>query len=75
MKRGILAIGKQDVILENLTPRDKNISIIGGSSDHLLVDLTKSNFTLGDILEFDLNYPALLYLMNSNYVEKMIINK
>lgn len=75
MKRGILAIGKQDVILDNLTPRDKNISIIGGSSDHLLVDLTKSDVSLGDILDFDLNYPGLLYLMSSNYIEKIIVNK
>ncbi len=70
MKRGILAIGKQDIILENLTPRDKSINIIGGSSDHLIVDLTDTNYRLGDVLDFDVNYPGLLHLMNSQYVEK-----
>ncbi|MBN2503876.1 MAG: alanine/ornithine racemase family PLP-dependent enzyme [Bacilli bacterium] len=71
MLRGILAIGKQDVIIENLTPKDANISIIGGSSDHLLVDLTRSDKRLGDIVEFNVNYPGLLHLMNSKYVKKI----
>ncbi len=70
MKRAILAIGKQDVILENLTPKDKNINIIGGSSDHLIMDVTRGNYKLGDIIKFDMNYPALVHLMNSSYVSK-----
>lgn len=71
MKRAILAIGKQDVILENLFPRDKHINIIGGSSDHLILDVTKCNYKLGDIISFDINYPGLVHLMNSPYVEKI----
>ncbi|MGE4572025.1 MAG: alanine racemase [Candidatus Izemoplasmatales bacterium] len=71
MKRAILAIGKQDVILSNLSPVDKNINIIGGSSDHLIIDITNANYELGDIIRFNLNYPALLHLMNSDYVEKV----
>jgi len=70
MKRGILAIGKQDVILENLFPKDKGVTIVGGSSDHLIVDLGNTDYVLGDILEFDVNYPGLLHLMNSRYVDK-----
>lgn len=70
MKRAILAIGKQDVILENLSPKDQNITIIGGSSDHLIVDVTKGNYKLGDIIKFNINYPGLVHLMNSNYVNK-----
>lgn len=71
MKRAIVAIGKQDTILSNLFPKDKNISIIGGSSDHLILDVTRANYTIGDIIEFDINYPALVHLMNSDYVEKI----
>jgi predicted amino acid racemase len=70
MRRGILAIGKQDVQLENLSPRDKDVFIVGGSSDHLIVDLSRTNYHLGDILQFDVNYPGLLHLMNSPYVKK-----
>ncbi len=70
MKRAILAIGKQDTMLDNLSPMDKNISIIGGSSDHLIVDVTNSSYKLGDIIRFNINYPALVHLMNSDYVNK-----
>lgn len=71
MKRAILAIGKQDTILDNLEPKDKNINIIGGSSDHLILDVTKANYKVGDIVKFNINYPALVHLMNSDYVNKI----
>ncbi len=71
MKRAILAIGKQDVILNNLFPIDKRISIIGGSSDHLILDVTHTDYQVGDIIGFEVNYPGLLHLMNSSYVEKV----
>ncbi|MCK5731950.1 MAG: alanine/ornithine racemase family PLP-dependent enzyme [Tenericutes bacterium] len=70
MRRAILAVGKQDTILENITPFDKNISIIGGSSDHLILDVTKGNYIVGDIIGFEINYPALVHLMNSDYITK-----
>ncbi|MFW5889257.1 MAG: alanine/ornithine racemase family PLP-dependent enzyme [Bacillota bacterium] len=73
MKRALLAIGKQDVLLNNLTPKDSKISIIGGSSDHLILDITATNYKLGDIIKFSINYPGLLHLMNSNYVYKNYI--
>jgi predicted amino acid racemase len=70
MKRAILAIGKQDVILENLFPIDEKVKIIGGSSDHLILDVTDTDYKVGDIIEFNLNYPGLLHLMNSPYVNR-----
>ena len=70
MRRAILAIGKQDVQLNNIFPKDNKIKIIGGSSDHLILDITNSNYKLGDIVQFDMNYPGLLHLMNSSYVGK-----
>src|SRR5690554_6802484 len=73
MKRGIIAIGKQDVNLDNLTPIDQNVEIIGGSSDHLICDLTNTNYALGDIIEFNVNYPGLLQLMTSKYITKVIM--
>jgi len=71
MKRAIVAIGKQDTLLSNLCPKDQNINIIGGSSDHLILDVTKGHYKIGDIITFRINYPALLHLMNSDYVEKI----
>jgi predicted amino acid racemase len=71
MRRAILNIGKQDIILDNLTPID-NIEIIGGSSDHLICDFKKTNYNLGDVINFKINYPGLLQLMTSKYVKKKI---
>lgn len=73
MNRGILALGKQDIILDNLQPIDKNIKVIGGSSDHLICDFSSTDYNLGDIINFKINYPGLLQLMTSKYVNKTII--
>lgn len=71
MKRAICAIGKQDIILNNLFPIDGNVFVIGGSSDHLILDVTNTDYKVGDIIAFNVNYPGLLHLMNSDYVHKV----
>lgn len=71
MLRGILALGRQDVSIEDLTPLDDRVKILGASSDHLLVDLSlvpKSR--LSDSLGFSLNYSGVLRLSTSKYVKK-----
>jgi len=72
MKRGILAVGRQDVVPEGLTPFDSGIEVIGASSDHTILDLTPSGnaYEVGDILRFRLSYGALLALSTSvfNYM-------
>jgi len=74
-KRAILGIGKQDCKIDDMYPRTPGASIIGASSDHMIVDLTdcEGDFKVGDILEFDLAYGALLALNTSDYVSKNII--
>ena len=73
-KRAILAIGRQDVSVNNLIPKDEKISILGASSDHLIVDVTDSlkEYSVGDEVAFDIEYGALLQLMTSEYVFKKI---
>ncbi|HHY70401.1 MAG TPA: alanine/ornithine racemase family PLP-dependent enzyme [Thermoanaerobacterales bacterium] len=74
MRRAIVALGKQDCIIKDLTPIDRNIQILGASSDHLLLDVTQSsNIDVGSIIEFNLSYGALLSLMTSKYVTKYSI--
>lgn len=75
MRRAIISVGRQDVRIDGLTPRDKNTEILGGSSDHLLLDVTHSqkNYKVGDIVEFHVDYGALLSLMTSEYVNKYIV--
>lgn len=69
--RGILALGRQDVVAEGLTPHDPRIEILGASSDHLLVDLTQaSGYEVGDVLDFNPDYGALLRASTSPYVAK-----
>lgn len=74
-KRAILAIGRQDVKIDGLRPRLQGSVIVGGSSDHMIVDVTdcKEELTVGDRMEFDMNYGALLALCTSAYVTKKIL--
>jgi predicted amino acid racemase len=71
IKRAILGIGLQDVQVSGLTPRS-DFEILGASSDHLIIDASKIELKIGDELEFDLNYGALLSAMTSPYVFKNV---
>jgi len=75
-KRGLLAIGKQDVDYTSLIPLDDDITIIGSSSDHLAVDLTDSkiSYKTGDVLSFNVKYVGVLNLTTSNYVTRRYVS-
>ena len=72
MKRAIIGIGKQDTDLDSMTPRDSQIEIMGGSSDHIILDVTHCDreYKVGDIVEFELGYGGMLKTATSPYVEK-----
>lgn len=72
MIRAILNIGREDIDVDGISPTDSRLSILGASSDHLLVNVTDAcgEIQLGDEIEFSVNYSALLAGMTSNYVEK-----
>ena len=67
--RAILGIGQQDVMVSGLIPK-MAITILGASSDHMIIDPEKNNLKIGDEVAFNLNYAALLSAMTSPYVEK-----
>jgi len=71
-KRAILAVGRQDIRLEGLVPVDSDISVFGASSDHLILDITdsKNELSVGDIVDFNVDYGCLMAAMTSPYVEK-----
>ncbi|AKA67251.1 ornithine racemase Orr [Clostridium scatologenes] len=71
-KRAIVAVGRQDIKVDGLIPLDKNISIFGASSDHLILDITDSSRELevGDIVNFRMDYGCVLAAMTSQYVKK-----
>lgn len=74
-KRGIIALGRQDVPIEGLILRDARLRIFGASSDHLIVDVTEvPDLAVGSVVEFDLNYGGLLGAMTSPFVHKRYLN-
>lgn len=71
-RRGILAVGKQDLPIDALIPMEKGVFIYGGSSDHTIVDLGDISAKVGDILRFKLSYGGLLGAYTSKYVTKCV---
>lgn len=71
IKRAIVAVGKQDIDIDSMTPLDEKIDILGGSSDHLILDVTNSDtlYKVGDLLKFELGYGGMLKAFTSAYVD------
>lgn len=75
MKRGIIALGKQDVDHTKITPVDPRLEVIGSSSDHMIIDFTKAadDYALGGEVAFKMGYGSLLAVFTSKYIKKYII--
>jgi len=71
-KRAVLAIGKEEIEPQALIPVDKDIRIIGSSSNHTVIDITDSkiNYRVGDIVEFYPLYPSLMRAFLARHVKK-----
>lgn len=69
-RRAIAAIGRQDMDCDSLRPLQKGVSVVGASSDHLIVDVTDCEKTVevGDVLSFTMTYGGLLRGFTSGYV-------
>ncbi|NVK50467.1 MAG: alanine/ornithine racemase family PLP-dependent enzyme, partial [Cyclobacteriaceae bacterium] len=74
--RAIVDIGLLDVDPKYLLPTDESIEILGASSDMLIMNLgnNPNKYKVGDVLTFDLKYMGALGILNSNYVDKKVIN-
>ncbi len=68
--QAILALGRQDVDPDGLRPPE-GITILGTSSDHLVVDLGDHPVAVGDEIDFGVNYGALVRAMTSPFVTKI----
>ena len=75
MKRAIIGVGKQDTDLGSMTPVDSQIEIMGGSSDHIILDVTHCDreYQVGDVVEFELGYGGMLKVATSPYVDRVYI--
>lgn len=72
IRRAIIGVGRQNVLVEGLTPL-LPVEILGSSSDHIALDSQNINLQPGDIVSFAVDYGALLSLMTSPYVFKKYI--
>lgn len=72
-KRALIAVGRADLSDSfKLMPRAAGIQILGGSSDHTILDIEDypGELAPGDVLEFDLNYTTQVFLTASPDVTK-----
>jgi predicted amino acid racemase len=67
VRQGILAVGRQDVDPDDLTAPE-GVTVLGTSSDHLVVDLGDHGAVVGDELVFGVGYSGLLRAMTSPFV-------
>lgn len=73
--RAIIDVGLLDINPDFLIPLDQNIKVIGASSDMLVLDLGSSSpqYKVGDSVQFKIKYMGALGLLNSNYIEKIVV--
>ena len=77
-RRAILALGRVDVFeLEALIPREDGIKVLGGSSDHCVIDVEDClrNLQVGDIVEFQCGYSTMLYCTSREDIKYRFINE
>jgi predicted amino acid racemase len=72
VERALVNVGREDVDVEGIAPRDARLRVLGASSDYLILDATAAGeeIGVGNELTFSLSYGALLAAMDSEYVEK-----
>lgn len=74
IRRLILAIGEQDTDISGLTMPDGS-TLVGATSDHLVVETKRSTPQLGSEMRFHMNYKALMRAMAApDIVTKLLDN-
>ena len=73
--RAICAIGRQDVVPEQLAPVDPRVIVLGASSDHLVLDVEDLSVApaIGEPITFVPGYSSMLALFTSSYVTKEFV--
>ena len=75
-RRALLGIGKCDYgDPDELICCEEGVEVLGASSDHTILDIEDAarDLKVGDIIEFDIKYATIVYLTNSDNVEKVYI--
>lgn len=71
-RRAIIALGRQDTLISGLSC-DRNLEILGASSDHVVLDSKDSCLKVGAEVSFNLDYGSLLTAMTSPFIKKEFI--
>ena len=73
--RAIIDIGLLDVDDQHVKLKDDKLSIVGASSDMIVLDLgaNEDEYKIGDLIEFEMDYMGILRIMNSRYIEKRVM--
>ena len=67
-RRAMCAMGRVDTDLDALTPQDTRLRILGGSSDHTILDVTAApELQVGDVVRFIPGYAALMRSSLTHY--------
>jgi len=72
MRRAIVALGEQDIDPRGIHPHT-SASILGVSSDQIVLHDTQAALSVGSEVAFSIDYRALLRAMTSPYVEKVFM--
>jgi predicted amino acid racemase len=70
VRQAIIALGRQDIDPDSLTP-PAGTSVLGMSSDHLVLDLGDHGVVVGDEVELGLGYGALVRAMTSPFITRI----
>lgn len=70
IRQAILALGRQDTGSGGLVPPD-GVTVLGISSDHLVLDIGDNDIKVGDEIGLGLHYGALVHAMTSPFVTKV----
>jgi predicted amino acid racemase len=73
-RRAILAAGRQDVQVESLVPHRPGITLVGASSDHMVLDVTETEppVRVGETLVFRPLYGAIATAMASSTAVQVV---
>lgn len=74
-RRALVGVGKVDYgAPEDLIPLNENIKVLGASSDHTILDVEDAgDIHVGDIIDFEICYSNIVYVTNSDNINKIYI--
>jgi predicted amino acid racemase len=70
IRQALVALGRQDTDPAGLTP-PAGLTILGASSDHLVLDAGDHPLAVGDEVSFGVDYSALVRAMTSPYISQV----